>query len=150
MIYTFPLQKILDLKTNQTSQAKWLLQSANQHLKIEEQHLNGMIEVRRDVEHQIEQLYSNGSQVSQFVVLNDYLNHVDSTIHHQNQQVKQAETKVNSCREDLTQLQQQEKMWNKLKEKRVRQHLVELRREEQKNLDEISSHRHFLQAEQAE
>jgi flagellar FliJ protein len=142
MNYLFPFQKIVDLKANQTSQSKWLLQSAINVLHKEEGSLVEMFEQREEIVNQLIRLHEAGSPVAELLNYQQYLSHIDSTIKLQNNEVKKAECEVTCCREDLTRNEQQEKTWYKLKEKRFRQYLVELNREEQKELDEIGSYQH--------
>jgi flagellar FliJ protein len=148
MTYSFPYQKIVDLKSNQTSQAKWLFQSAMKLLKTEQEQLVEMIKEKEEIAERLSHLHETGSSVSELLIYQNYLFHIDSTINLQNNEVEKAESKVTTCRHDLTRYEAQEKVWHKLKEKRFRQYVVELNREEQKESDEISSYQHFRSLKQ--
>lgn len=142
MNYSFPYQKIMDLKINEKNQAQWMFQTALHHLHSEEEQLADLLEIRKQTVEQMNRLADSGMVISEVLWFQSYIEYLDTLIKRRTNLITQAEVNVIECREGLVGKQQQEKIWDKLKEKRVRKHLVELHREEQKQMDEFNTIRH--------
>lgn len=143
MTYSFPYQKIMDLQANRTSQAKWMFQSAMGNLRQEQSDLHELYDSRDVIAGKLAELQKTGATVGKLLLANTYLNVVDAVIEQKRLQVAEAEEEVTERQLELSRFQQQEKMWQRLKDRRVRQYFVELNRETQKELDEMGSSRHM-------
>lgn len=142
MKFRFPWEHLLHLKENQTSQAKWQLQSALRELMDEETRLAALQEGREDLRDQVSHLEQKGVTAAELMLMEQYLRSIDHTIQKQDQAVRFAEGAVDQRRTEVTEAEREEKIWHRVKEKRFRQYRVEYQRIEQKEADEMASQRH--------
>jgi flagellar FliJ protein len=143
MTFRFPWQHLLHLKENQASQAKWQLQSALHHLSDQEKMLGELHQDRNRLREDLSELEDRGSTVGQMMLMEQYLQRIDRSIHRQQNEVRTAEGAVDQRRSEVTDAEREEKIWHKVKEKRFRQYRVEYQRIEQKEADEMANQRHF-------
>lgn len=142
MRFRYAFQKIVDLKTNEKTQAEWVLSSAVGHLKSEEETLQSLHSEKEDVHNLLNNSASVTTTVSQLMVYQQYLEHLDQQIENKVHAVYSAQRNVEEKQERLTVKMVEEKVWNKAREKAFRNHSALVLKKEQEALDEMAVTRH--------
>ncbi|GAA3406657.1 flagellar export protein FliJ [Paenibacillus hodogayensis] len=137
MRFRYPLQKLVDLKTNEKEQAEWVLSEAIGRLQQEEQSLSELEVERRSVGEELEQA-ARGTTISQIQLLQQYSQHLEQQIRLKAHDVERAKANVADKQQALTAKMMEEKVWSKAKEKAQAQFTALLLKKEQEELDEIA------------
>lgn len=145
MKFRFPLQKIVDLKKNEKTQAEWLLSQAIAKLREEQQFL---LELYNEITRQHELLGRSSevpTSVAQIQYVQDYIDHLGNQIIRKQAEVDLARTNVEGKQQTLMVKSVDEKVWKKAREKALRQFTLSSLRKEQRDLDEMATIRHVLE-----
>ena len=139
MRFKFPFQKIMDLKSNEKSQAEWMLSSALVQLNEEEQLLH-QLQVEKD---QIQDHWREYSAVSMpaadLQMMHQYIHHLDSQIERKQRDIEKAQSDVSDKQQNLSSRMLDEKVWSKAKEKALIQYQRLVQKQEQEQLDELAT-----------
>lgn len=138
MKYRYPLQKIVDLKSNEKKQAEWMLAAAVGHLQSEELGLRGILAEKHRIQETMEQSSSAPVSIENLQQLQDYVAHLDRMAEQQTIQVNKAQQQVAQNQDQLKGRMLDEKMWSMSKDKAYRHYVRNLMRKEQNELDEIA------------
>lgn len=87
----------------------------------------------------------NSTTISQMLVMQHYVNHLNRQISLKTTDVKQAQRQVEQKQQVLTDKMLDEKVWSKAREKAFEAHTAQSLKKEQEELDELASVR-FLRA----
>lgn len=142
MRFRFPLQKIVDLKGNEKTQAEWLLAQSLSILRDEEQSLSELLE--QIVKQQT--LLSRSSETPISIVdiqfLQEYITHLEKLVERKQADVQHARLNVQSKQTLLMDRSIDEKVWLKTREKAFNLFTDTMLKKDQQDMDEMASTRH--------
>ncbi|TXK70181.1 flagellar export protein FliJ [Paenibacillus sp. N3.4] len=141
MNFRYSFQQIVDLKNNERTQAEWILSEAMGKLRNEETSLHGLFEQKNNLHHQMADASGNSVTISQMMLMQNYMNHMDQQIVRKHQDVKQAQHVVDKKQEHLSERMIDEKVWTKAREKAFHQFQSVVAKKEQDSLDEMATNR---------
>mgnify|MGYP001323241940 CR=1 FL=1 len=138
MRFRYSLQKIVDLKANETRQAEWLLSDAIGQLAKAEHSLKELERIRAMLEERLIPSDGRPAPVHELQEIQQYMAHVDRLIRQKQEDVRRAQSNVQDKQRYLTDKMRDEKVWNRAKEQAYHRFLAGMRRKEQQELDEIA------------
>ncbi|NEW05546.1 flagellar export protein FliJ [Paenibacillus sp. SYP-B3998] len=141
MKFRYSFQQIVDLKNNERTQAEWILSEAIGHLRSEETNLHVLFEEKDQLHTRIADASGNSISISQMLLLQNYMNHLDHQIMRKNQDVQTAKHVVDKKQEHLSERMIDEKVWTKAREKAYHQFQSFTAKKEQEALDEMATNR---------
>lgn len=142
MKFRFPLQKIVDLKGNEKTQAEWLLSQALSKLRDEEQFLQ---ELNDEISRQQERLShssENPIPIVDIQFIQAYIIHLKKQIEHKRVDVQNAQVNVQGKQSILMDRSVDEKVWIKAREKALNLFIATSLKKDQQDMDEMASTRH--------
>lgn len=142
MRFRYSFQKIVDLKSNEKTQAEWILSGAVVRLREEEQSLTTLFSEKDEVRSQLEQTAVARTTASELMAYQHYLNRLDARIKSKTADVRHAEVNVVEKREALSSKMVEEKVWNQARDKAFRHYQTLMLKKEQDVLDELATTRH--------
>lgn len=146
MAFQFPLQKVVDLKSSEKTQAEWLLSSAIGMLRQEQLALNELFEEKRRVQEKLHQAAEQRASVSDLQFLHGYVDHLEACIARKKEDISVAERNVEQKQQILLNKSLDEKVWLKAREKAFQRFQAFMYRKEQQELDEIAITRHGVES----
>ena len=141
MRFRYPLQKLVDLKTNEKEQAEWMLSEALGRLQREESALSELMAEQAQVGEELENASARSTAISRMQLLQHYSQHLEQMIRLKLRDVDGAKTDVADKQLALSGKMMEEKVWTKAKEKAQLQFTAILMKKEQEELDEIALNR---------
>lgn len=144
MSFQYPLQKVVDLKNNERTQAEWMLSIALGKLKVEESTLHGLRKQREVLAQSLSQASLNCATISDLQCYQEYLSYIEECISFKEQEVMDAKRHVTTKQSDLMDKMKDEKVWNKAREKAYEQFQAMTLKKEQAVLDELTTSRHLI------
>lgn len=142
MRFRYAFQKIVDLKENEKTQAEWMLSDAIGKMRQEESTLLELQQTKSAMQDQMHQVSGQRTTVSNLMLMQSYVDHIEGRIQAKHRDVLQAKTVVQMKQEELNGKMLEEKVWNKAKEKAYRRFTAELLKREQDQLDEMATNRY--------
>lgn len=141
--FKFRLQSLLNVKEKMEDSIKKEFGKTIQDLNDEEDKLKSLIEYKEQTIENQRQFTTN--KINPMVVknTNNYLSKLDKDIEKQRTKVKEAEQRVEECRQRLLKATAERKGYDKLKEKEIEKFKIKSLMEEQKLLDEIVTMKTF-------
>lgn len=146
MKFRYVYQKVVDLKSNEKTQAEWMLSAAVGQLQFEQQTLDQLIVERAQTLSYIQIEMENSASVIKLQELQRYVDYLEQCILQKMNDVKQAETNVEKKKAFLSNKMIDEKIWLKAKEKSKNIFTHEMLLREQNELDEIATVRFAMRA----
>jgi flagellar FliJ protein len=140
--FRYPLQKIVDLKTNEKTQAEWILSHAMTVLQEEEQSLHSLHSEKSDIHADLTLAVGVSANISQLRTFQSYMTHLDLRITKKVKDVERAEQNVVHKKGHLSEKMIDEKVWSKAKDKAKKIFEGIERTKEQQILDEMATTRH--------
>jgi len=141
MKFQYSFQQIVDLKNNQRTQAEWVLSEALGKLRSEETSLQDLFEQKAELHEQIHQVSASAVTISQMLLLQNYMDHLDQQIIRKHEDIQMAQQVVEVKQEVLSERMKDEEVWNKAREKAFDQHRAFVAKKEQEALDEMATNR---------
>lgn len=141
MKFKYSFQQIVNLKNNEKTQAEWILSEALVRLRTEETNLNQLTVKKTELSEQIAVVSETSTTISQMLLLQNYMNHLDHQIVKKNEELQMAQHVVVTKQEHLSEKMIDEKVWIKAREKAFSQFKAVAGRIEQAVMDEISTNR---------
>ena len=138
--FKYRMQSILDIKVKMETQAKQEFASAKIALDTEIERLEALFQRKSDYELESGNLRLGILKVREIADNKDAILRMDEYIEEQEEQVHLAEQKVEEARERLTEVIKERKTHESLKEKAFANFLLELNRQESKEIDELTSY----------
>ncbi|MCL6458376.1 MAG: flagellar FliJ family protein, partial [Gorillibacterium sp.] len=111
MRFRYSLQKIVDLKSTEKTQAEWILSTAVHRLKEEEAFLSELQCEKSDLQDEITNKAVNQTTVSELILFQNYLSHIDGRIIGKRTDIRCAEQHVSERRVQLSAKMTEEKIW---------------------------------------
>lgn len=139
MRFRFTLQKVVDLKQNEKTQAEWMLTSALIKLREEEASLRELKQIQSTFQLQMTEAATQSTSIQELQEIQHYVTYLDQVIEHKGLDVQHAQGEVNVKQQGLTSKMLEEKVWLKARERAYHVHQDESRKREQNELDEIAS-----------
>ncbi len=138
--FRYRMQSILDIKLKMETQAKQEFAAAQQRLNEEEKKLAALQERRTDYERQARQQLLGALNCRDMAENKEALLRMDEYIALQNIQIRKAEEKVEQAREKLAEVMKERKSHETLKDKAFEQFLMDEKKQEGKEVDELTSY----------
>lgn len=136
--HNFKLQKVLNYKENIENFKKTEFGNINLKLNKEEEILlNYNLCKEKLVTKKKESI--NSISIGHLKLYNDYLNDISSNIENQEQIIDEIKDELKKAKEELLIAMQERKSFDKLKEKKHNDYLSEIKKKEEKVIDEIIS-----------
>ncbi|GGD68382.1 flagellar export protein FliJ [Paenibacillus nasutitermitis] len=137
--FQYAYQKIVDLKSSEKTQAEWLLSTAVGKLQTEEMSLNQYFQERASWSERLHVASSTAVTLSELMVMQQYIEYVDTCIQTKQMDVKHAQRHVDDSRVVLTDKMMDEKVWQKSKERALGRFRSIMQTKEQNELDEMAT-----------
>ncbi|WNR46646.1 flagellar export protein FliJ [Paenibacillus roseipurpureus] len=142
MSFRYSFQQIVDLKNNERAQAEWILSEAMGQLRNEETNLHGLFEQKESLHNDMVQASMHSVSISNMLMMQNYMNHVDKQIAKKHQDVRHAQVVVSQKQNHLSEKMIDEKVWTKAREKAHNQFQLMIAKKEQDALDEMATNRY--------
>ncbi len=139
--FVFKLQPVLNIKKQIEDSLKIQLGKAVQALEAEKELLRELESEKKRCMAEVGAEVSGGVKADKLKNYNAYISFIKQKISRQCEMVKSAQEIVDKYREELTDMMKERKMLEKLREKQYEEYLKEVKKKEQKDIDEIVSYR---------
>lgn len=139
MRFHYAFQNIVDLKSNEKSQAEWMLSTAIGKLQDEERSLCELQASHKQMTDQLQCDIENAASVAEIRGIHAYVDHLDQCIKSKHIDVHRANVVVIKNKDLLTNKMLDEKVWMKSREKQKDKFQHEMLLREQNELDEIAT-----------
>ncbi|MED4956608.1 flagellar export protein FliJ [Paenibacillus macerans] len=146
MKFRYVYQKVLDLKSNEKTQAEWMLSAAVGELQSEQRSLEQLFEAQARTASAIQDEMENSASMLKLQELQRYMEYIEQSIARKLGDVKRAELKVEQKKSILNGKMLDEKVWLKAKEKAKEKFQHEMLLREQNELDEMATVRFAMRA----
>lgn len=138
--FRYRMQSILDIKLKMETQAKQEFAEARMNLDREEERLAALRERRENYERRARERLMGTLNCRDMAENKEALLRMDEYIASQLLQVREAENKLERAREKLAEVMIERKSHETLKEKAFEQFLMDEKRQEGKEVDELTSY----------
>ncbi|KAA8746500.1 flagellar export protein FliJ [Paenibacillus polymyxa] len=149
MKFRYHFQKVVDLKSNEKTQAEWMLSTAIGKLQTEEEHLIQLLNDRSNLIGIIQSATENTASVNSLQEMQRYVHHLDECISRKNSDVKHAQVNVQRNQTFLNGKMIDEKVWLGARDKAKIKFQQEMLLREQNDLDEMATVRFAAKAGRA-
>lgn len=139
MAFRFALQKVVDLKSNQKTQAEWLLAKALSKAREEEEALFELERNRRSLRERLDDSARAPVPAGELAELGRYIQHLDGQIRKKRDDLDRARKAVDASRQHLLERTLDEKVWLKAREKAFERYRAFMLKKEQQEIDEIAA-----------
>lgn len=139
MAFRFSLQKVVDLKSNQKSQAEWMLSKALARQREEEETLARLEQDRTKLRDWLDNAARAPVPAGDLADLEQYIHHLDGLIRQKNGDLSRARKAVDDTRQHLMERTLDEKVWMKARERAFERYRAFVLKKEQQELDEMAS-----------
>ena len=143
MKFRYPLQKIVDLKNTEKTQAEWLLSQALGRLREEEQFLSDLHNEKGRQQEMLSRSSDIPTAISEIQYIQAYINYLELQIERKQKDVRTAQSNVANQQQFLLERSIDEKVWTKAREKALHQFSELMQKKDQQVLDEMASGRHI-------
>lgn len=144
MRFQYRLQKILDLKNNERTQAEWMLSAALSQLHNEKEQLEHLLESKEQLGQILTEASVNCAKIAEIVNIQQYISFVDRQIELKDEEVKIAEHRVNHKKTQLHHKLIDEKIFDKARERAYSVHRSFVQKKEQEQLDDFATMRYNI------
>lgn len=138
--FRYRMQSILDIKLKMETQAKQEFAEARMNLDREEERLEALRERRENYERRAREQLMGALNCREMAENKEALLRMDEYIALQLLQVREAERKLEQAREKLAEVMKERKSHETLKEKAFEQFLLDEKKQEGKEVDELTSY----------
>lgn len=146
MKFQYAFQKIVDLKSNEKTQAEWMLSSAIGKLQAEEKSLSELFDMREQMLKAQQDAACRCAPVAEIQNIATYLEYLEACIEKKKDDIRIANHHVNEKQEHLTEKMLDEKVWLKARDKSKEKFRQESLLREQNELDEMATVRFAINA----
>ncbi|WP_110933118.1 flagellar export protein FliJ [Paenibacillus bouchesdurhonensis] len=146
MRFHYVYQKVVDLKSNQKTQAEWMLSAAVGQLQAEQRSLELLEEDKVRTFTAIQSEMENKASMIKLQELQRYMDYLENCIAIKLGDIQRAEVNVEKKKAVLNGKMLDEKVWLKAKEKAKNKFQHEMLLREQNELDEIATVRFAMKA----
>lgn len=142
MRFRYAFQKIVDLKASEKTQAEWVLTQAIGKLRAEQTTLSELHSTKDELQEKLCQASAGTATISELKLLQSFVDHIDTRIHHKHRDVQEAENEVQLKQSDLNGKAMEEKVWSKARERAYVKFQAQVLKKEQERLDEMATNRY--------
>ncbi|MBB3125882.1 flagellar FliJ protein [Paenibacillus rhizosphaerae] len=146
MRFQYTFQKIVDLKSNERTQAEWMLSSAIGKLQAEEKSLGELLDIRENMVRQLQEAAGQCVPVSMIQEIQAYVEYLDQCIRMKHVDVNKANMKVQMQQKHLSTKMLDENVWLKARDKAKTAFQKQALLHEQNELDEMATVRFAMGA----
>ncbi|WP_339266232.1 flagellar export protein FliJ [Paenibacillus sp. FSL W8-0187] len=146
MKFHYAFQKIVDLKSNEKTQAEWMLSSAIGKLQAEEKSLNELYEMRDQMYRAQQEVASRCVPVAEIRNIQVYAEYLEECIERKRDDIRIAHVNVTKKQKALSDKMLDEKVWLKARDKSQEKFRHESLLREQNELDEMATVRFAIKA----
>ncbi|MBT2761027.1 flagellar export protein FliJ [Paenibacillus lautus] len=146
MKFHYAFQKIVDLKSNEKTQAEWMLSSAIGKLQAEEKSLNELYEMRDQMYRAQQEVASRCVPVAEIRNIQVYAEYLEECIERKRDDIRIAHVNVTKKQKVLSDKMLDEKVWLKARDKSQEKFRHESLLREQNELDEMATVRFAIKA----
>lgn len=146
MKFHYAFQKIVDLKSNEKTQAEWMLSSAIGKLQAEEKSLNELYEIRDQMYRAQQEVASRCVPVAEIRNIQVYAEYLEECIERKRDDIRVAHVNVTKKQKVLSDKMLDEKVWLKARDKSQEKFRHESLLREQNELDEMATVRFAIKA----
>lgn len=146
MKFRYVYQKVVDLKSNQKTQAEWMLSAAVGQLQAEQRSLELLEEDKARTLAAIQFEMENKSSMVKLQELQRYMDYLENCIAIKLGDIRQAEVNVEKKKAVLNGKMLDEKVWLKARDKARHKYQHEMLLREQNELDEMATVRFAMKA----
>lgn len=146
MKFQYAFQKIVDLKSNEKTQAEWMLSSAIGKLQAEEKSLNELYEMRDQMYQAQQEAASRCVPISEIRNIQIYVEYLEECIERKRDDIRLAHVNVTKKKQVLSDKMLDEKVWLKARDKSQEKFRHESLLREQNELDEMATVRFAINA----
>ena len=134
------MQNVLNIKFSMERQAKQQYAEANAKLREEEEKLNVLLRRKFEYEQTARQLLADSLNVRDIMENNEAILRMEDFITEQRRKVQLAVRAVDKARQKMTEVMQERKTHERLREKAFDEFLMEEKQHESKEIDELVSY----------
>lgn len=138
MNFRYQLQKVVDLKNTERTQAEWMLSHALGELQMEEETLAQLLKEKAALKESLMQASASSAKIAELLQYQSYISFVERQIETKDEDVKAAQEHVSSQQSYLSEKLKDEKIWDKAREKAYEQYKTVSLKEEQEQVDELA------------
>ncbi|WP_059053548.1 flagellar export protein FliJ [Paenibacillus senegalimassiliensis] len=146
MRFRYVYQKVVDLKSNEKTQAEWMLSAAVGQLQSEQRSLEQLLEEQEQTAAVLQYEMANRAPMVKLQELQRYMEYMEQAIERKLGDIRRAEINVEQKKTILNGKLLDEKVWLKAKEKAKDKFQHELLLREQNELDEMATVRFAMRA----
>lgn len=146
MRFRYVYQKVVDLKSNEKTQAEWMLSAAVGILQAEQYSLEQLMDERSHTHAAIQNEMENKASMIKLQELQRYMDYLETCITRKIGDVQRAEVNVDQKKTILTTKMLDEKVWLKARDKAKEKFQQEMLLREQNELDEMATVRFAMRA----
>lgn len=138
--FRYRMQNVLNIKLSMERQAKQQYAEANAKLREEEEKLNVLLRRKFEYEQKARELLKDSLNVREISQNNEAITRMEEFIIQQRRAVQIALKNVEKARQKMTEVMQERKTHERLREKAFDEFLVEEKQHESKEIDELVSY----------
>lgn len=138
--FRYRMQNVLNIKLSMERQAKQQYAEANAKLREEEEKLNVLLRRKFEYEQKARELLKDSLNVREISQNNEAITRMEEFIIQQRRAVQTAMKNVEKARQKMTEVMQERKTHERLREKAFDEFLVEEKQHESKEIDELVSY----------
>lgn len=138
--FRYRMQNVLNIKFSMERQAKQQYAEANAKLREEEEKLNVLLRRKFEYEQTARQLLADSLNVRDIMENNEAILRMEDFITEQRRKVQLAVRAVDKARQKMTEVMQERKTHERLREKAFDEFLMEEKQHESKEIDELVSY----------
>lgn len=138
--FRYRMQNVLNIKLSMERQAKQQYAEASAKLRKEEEKLNVLLRRKFEYEQAARQLLADSLNVRDITTNNDAILRMEDFIKEQRSKVQLALRAVEKARQRMTEVMQDRKTHERLREKAFDEFLMEEKHQESKEIDELVSY----------
>ena len=146
MRFRYVYQKVVDLKSNEKTQAEWMLSAAVGQLQAEQRSLEQLLEEQEQTAMELQDEMASRASMLKLQELQRYMDFIEQAIERKLDDIRRAEINVEQKKTILNGKLLDEKVWLKAKEKARDKFQHELLLREQNELDEMATVRFAMRA----
>lgn len=136
--FEYRLQTKLDLTVKQEEAARMELARCQREYRLQAAQLNRLYQKQSSVYERMRGSQRQVVELSQVVLLKNYLQVIKDNIRQQAEKVARAQVEVDRAHEELLGVMVERKTLQKLREKKWHEYIQEFNRQEQKAIDEVA------------
>lgn len=138
--FRYRMQNVLNIKLSMERQAKQQYAEANAKLREEEEKLNVLLRRKFEYEQKARELLKDSLNMREISQNNEAITRMEEFIIQQRRAVQTAMKNVEKARQKMTEVMQERKTHERLREKAFDEFLVEEKQHESKEIDELVSY----------